>query len=80
MEKVRKIAADGSASVEKKIRSGLRWEDVEIDMATHVNDVSGKEFQKSVATLYVRESKTGSSREVPCNAGDFFDQVEKILR
>ena len=77
VEKVRKIAADGSASVEKKIRSGLRWEDVEIDMATHVNDVSGKEFQKSVATLYVRESKTGVPREVPCNAGDFLIRWRK---
>ena len=33
VEKVKKVAADGTTSVERKIRSGLPWKDVEVDMA-----------------------------------------------
>ena len=78
VEKVRKVAADGTASVERKIRSGLRWEDVEVDMATHINETSGKEFQFEEATLYIRESKTGVPREIPCNAGKYFIRWRKF--
>ena len=78
VEKVRKVAADGTASVERKIRSGLRWEDVEVDMATHINETSDKEFQFEEATLYIRESKTGVPRGIPCNAGKYFIRWRKF--
>ena len=72
IEKIRTVDADGKSAVEQKIRCGLQWQDVEVDMATHVNEESGKEFEYPEATLYIRESKTGLPRQVPCNAGKFF--------
>ena len=47
-------------------------------MATHINETSGKEFQFEEATLYIRESKTGVPREIPCNAGKYFIRWRKF--
>jgi hypothetical protein len=78
IEKRRIYAEDGSVSIVSEIIGGIKWEDVEVYEADHTTP-SGKTFKFNEATIYIRRSKTGESREVPCNTGDFFIRWREIV-
>lgn len=71
IEKRRQPTTDGSYVIKEVLKGGLRWDDVEVQMAMH-NTENGKSFEVAEATLHIRDTKTGVPRDVPSNTGAFF--------
>ena len=55
VEKQRSITTEGKNKIKEVIRGGLRWMDVEVDIAEHIHDQSGKKFEVPEAILYISE-------------------------
>ena len=66
-EKIREEKKDGSYIIKRVLKGGLRWEDIEIEDSVNLNAVTGKEFDILISNLFIRYSKTGETRHIPCN-------------
>ena len=54
VEKIRTVDADGKV-LSNRNQMWFEWEDVEVDMATHVNKESGKEFEYPKQLVHQRK-------------------------
>ena len=71
IEKVREAQKDGSYVTKKVLKGGLRWEDIEIEDSVNLNAATGKEIDILISNIYIRYSKTGEPRDIPCNCAKF---------
>ena len=70
-EKIREARSDGSYAIRKIIKGGLRWEDIEIEDGSQLNAATGKEIDVLISNLFIRYTKTGVPRDIPCNCAVF---------
>lgn len=78
LEKLREAHKDGTYTIKRVIKGGLRWEDIEIEDSTQLNSATGKEIPVLICNVFIRYSKTGNPRDVPCNCATFFARWRKI--
>jgi len=71
-EKIREAQKDGSYAIKRIIKGGLRWEDIEIEDSTQLIASTGKDLDVLISNVYIRYSKTGETRDIPCNCATFF--------
>jgi integrase len=76
-EKIREAQKDGSYIIKRIIKGGLRWEDIEIEDSLNLNSATGKEIPVLISNIYIRYSKTGEPRDVPCTCATFFARWRK---
>ncbi len=71
IEKIREAQKDGSYVTKRVLKGGLRWEDIEIEDSVNLNAATGKEIDILISNIYIRYSKTGEPRDIPCNCAKF---------
>ena len=76
-EKIREAQKDGSYIIKRVIKGGLRWEDIEIEDSLNLNSATGKHIDVLISNIFIRYSKTGEPRDIPCNCATFFARWRK---
>lgn len=71
-EKIREVQKDGSFKIRRVVKGGLRWEDIEIEDSLQLNRATGKHIDALISNIFIRYSKTGETRDIPCNCATFF--------
>ena len=73
-EKIREAQSDGSYVIKRVLKGGLRWEDIEIQDSFNMNAATGKYIDIVITNLFIRYSKTGETRDIPCNCTEFLSR------
>ena len=78
LEKLREAHKDGTYTIKRVIKGGLRWEDIELEDSTQLNSATGKHIDVLICNVFIRYSKTGFTRYIPCKCVTLLARWRKI--
>ena len=78
-EKIGEAQKDGLYVIQRVIKGGLRWEDIEIEDSTNLNSATGKEIDILITNIFIRYSKTGELRDITYSCQLFLTRLRMIV-